>query len=175
MAEGLCGRLELLFGDGEAAAVRYHARDLAGRINKLRGERFAGEVAFDVEGFSFACGELGEQFGFFDGLLEGGLAVLLQLTDDGQVLFHAALDAAFVESEELEVLAFFQPDDGLGEGVVDLLVIVGVLGGPGSADADGEDGAFEGSGTSESPTVIGDGLDEAGFERAFGSEGIAYT
>ena len=82
----------------------------------MRGERFAREVALDVVGFSFACGELREEFGLFHGLLEGGFAVLLQLAEDGQVLFHAALDAALVEREECEVLAFFEPDDGLGEG-----------------------------------------------------------
>ena len=51
-------------------------------------------------------------------------------------------------------------------------MIVGVLGGPASADTDGEDGVFQGSGASEAPTVVGDGLDEAGFECAFGREGF---
>ena len=58
----------------------------------------------------------------------------------------------------------------MGEGHVDLLVGVGEFGGPSIAEACGEDGVFHGAGTSEAPTVVGYGLDEAGFHGAFGGE-----
>jgi hypothetical protein len=61
---------------------------------------------------------LGEKRDLFDGLLESGFAILLKAAEHVHVLFHAALDAVLVETEELQVLAVGEPDAGLGQGDV---------------------------------------------------------
>jgi len=133
-------------------------------------EEFAGEVAFDVEGFSQFGGGLLEEGSFFDGLAEGGFALFLELLEHLHILFDAALDAAFVKSEEIQIPGIGGPGDGLGEGGADF----GMFGDEfiGAGDADGRGVVIEGGGALETPAVIGDGLDEPGFESAFGSEGL---
>jgi hypothetical protein len=103
-------------------------------------------------------------------LLEGGAAVLLELKDEGDVLFDAALDAAFVEGEEVEVLFLLFPDAALGEGDIDLLIAGdGVVWFVQTAD---DDGAFDGGGTLHTPTVVGDLLDEIDFHASHRGEGL---
>jgi len=68
---------------------------------------------------------LAEEICFFEGLFEGGFALGLEGANFRHVLFEAALDAALVESEELEVSAFGDSDAGLREGRVHL----GIAGG----------------------------------------------
>jgi len=62
---------------------------------------------------------LSEQSGLFDGLVEGGFAIGLQLLEHFHVLFNAALGATFVEGHQVEVFGFGGPDHGLGESGVD--------------------------------------------------------
>jgi hypothetical protein len=59
-----------------------------------------------------AFGEWAADVGFF----ERDLSIGLQDKRFGHVLFEAPLDAAFIESEELAVAAFGDPDAGWGEG-----------------------------------------------------------
>ncbi|MGO9892759.1 MAG: hypothetical protein ACLPX8_00905, partial [Bryobacteraceae bacterium] len=87
--------------------------------------------------FSFAFRELHQKRGLFDGLFEGGFALLLHFAEHLEVIFHAALDAVRVETEELQLMAVGEPDAGLGEGDVDFGSARGVF--AGLADAEGED------------------------------------
>ncbi len=57
--------------------------------------------------------ELTEQVGLFEELFQGCLAIDLEDPDLRHVLFETALDATFVESEELQVAAFGNPDPAL--------------------------------------------------------------
>lgn len=59
----------------------------------------------------------------FHGGLFGGLAIRLQLTDELQVFFHAALNPAFVEGEELQVLGFLAPGAGEAQGVLKIGIL----------------------------------------------------
>jgi hypothetical protein len=67
------------------------------------------------------------------------------------------LDAAFVESEELEIAAFGNPDAGMRVGRVDL----GVSGGEfvGLGDASRKDSRLQTGRMFRSPAVVGYGLD----------------
>ena len=82
---------------------------------------------------------MGEEGGLFDGLLEGGFTLLLGLLEHLHVLLDAALDAAFVEGKEIQVLGVGGPRDGLGEGGLHLGMLAGVFVGFGDSDGAGVD------------------------------------
>jgi hypothetical protein len=100
-------------------------------------------------------------------LLEGGLAVGLELAEHGHILFHAALDAGGVEGDPFEAFVVGQPGTALGEGNLDFGLVVAWFE---DADVESEDGVFDGGGALQLPAAVGDGLDEAGFEIVGGAE-----
>jgi hypothetical protein len=73
------------------------------------------------------------------------------------VLFEATLDATFVESEELKVSAFGDPDASLRQGGIHF----GVTGSDfvGLGDAGGEDRRSQTSRVFQAPAVVSYGLD----------------
>jgi len=121
------------------------------------------EIGSGVVGFSRFYSQLGERFDFFDGLLEGGFAVGLELTEHGDVLFHAALDSGRVESDPFEAFVVSEPGAALGEGG-DGFIVFGI--GLEGDVVESEDGVFDGDGALQLPAAVGDGLDKAGFESA---------
>jgi hypothetical protein len=86
----------------------------------------------------------------------------------GGVLFHGAADAIFVDCQEMKLVGVGHPGVGLGDGGVEFGV-VGVLRGMFGLP-EGEDGVFQRAGAVEAPAVLGDGLGEIDFERAYGSQ-----
>lgn len=99
-----------------------------------------------------------------------GFAIGLQLAEQGEIALDVALDAVFVEGEELEILALGEPDAGLGEGRVHFFVAGG--GAIVAGEAEGKDGAFDGGSALETPAVVGDGLHEVGLHGSDGGEGL---
>jgi hypothetical protein len=56
---------------------------------------------------------LGEEHGFFEGLIAGGFALGSQGAEFGRVSLDRALESLPVKSHQLEVLAFGEPGFGL--------------------------------------------------------------
>ena len=131
-----------------------------------------GEVRGGVVGPVFGAGLFGEDFGFPEGLFEGGAAGGLQGVKTLFVALDPAGDALFIEGEQGEFFGGAPEGPGLGEGGVDL----GVFGddvGVGGTVSEGEDVVFDGAGAVQTPFVFGDGLGDLGFESAFGRVGLA--
>ena len=78
------------------------------------------------------------------------------------------MEAAFVEGEEVEILAAVEPGLGLGEGDGGFFVVT--LHPVGLAEGHGDDGVFDLGGAFDAPAAIGDGLGEVGFDGAFGGK-----
>ena len=141
--------------------------DFGARKNELPG----GEIGGHLVGFTFAFGQLGEEYGFFDGLLTGGQAFGPLGAEFGHVLLDGALDTLLVKRQQLDVPSFGEPGFGLRDGLVELTLADG-LGKILRHLADSEDAGFEGAGAFEAPLVFGDGLGEFDLQRADGFEGF---
>ncbi len=86
----------------------HQSGDLGAEKNKIGGQGFGGEVVCFFE-----------DSGFLDDALEGFAALLLVFFEEGVVLIDIALDAAFVEGEEVEIFLPLAPGAGGSEGARD--------------------------------------------------------
>jgi hypothetical protein len=103
---------------------------------------------------TFTLSKFEKDDGFALGLGMGGLAFGLHGFELGCVLFDGAVDATFIEGEELKLARPLDPGNAFGKGGIDFamagVLVVRVL------MALGKDGVFERAGTLKAPAVFGD-------------------
>jgi hypothetical protein len=153
----------------------YRQLDFGGRKNELRGREIGGNVV----GFAFALGQLGEEYGFLDGLLPAGEAFGPKCAELGHVPLDGALDTLLVKRQQLDVLAVIEPGSGLRQGLADFRLVdfAGVLERAGVRFirqlAESEDAGFEGAGAIKAPAVLSDRLRDIDFQGRLRGEGFA--
>jgi hypothetical protein len=96
-AERLARGLGQLFRLLQAAVAARHLRDFGGRKNKIAALEGFGHFL----GLPFGFGELREEVGLLYGLLEGRFAIGLEFAQHAGVLFEAAMNARFVQTEQV--------------------------------------------------------------------------
>lgn len=118
---------------------------------------------------------LSEQLGFFHSVRALGVAFLLQLAELVYVALHVAMDALFVEREEVQFAGVVEEGLGVGEGVADFAAIAVTWRAQWNLrrmrmTPEREDVVLHGADAVETPGVLGDRLRKLLFERRFGVE-----
>ena len=107
---------------------------------------------------------MGEELGFFHGLVVLGFALGLEFVQELHVALEVAVDALLVEGQEIEGRGLGQEGFGVGEGDPGFAAFMAVT--------QGEHVVLDCASPVETPTVLRDGVGELAFHGRFGGETV---